>query len=143
MSNATPSRLFVFTDFLSSRDGVRSSTSQAFPTGVDPSKGYHTFSIDWFPSTSSNNPTKPTEIRFDGALVKSPKIYSSLNPSTLLINNWSNADPRWSAGPPTQDAVMFVKKVVAYYDKPERMATGTGVLKGSCMDRARACKVMV
>jgi hypothetical protein len=37
---------------------------------------------------------------------------------------------------------MYVKKVVAYYDKPERMATGTGVLKGTC-DRARACKVTV
>jgi hypothetical protein len=38
---------------------------------------------------------------------------------------------------------MYVKKVVAYYDKPAKMATGTGVLKGSCTDRARACKVTV
>jgi hypothetical protein len=38
---------------------------------------------------------------------------------------------------------MYVKKVVAYYDKPAKMATGAGVLQGLCTDRARACEVTV
>lgn len=84
-----------------------------------------------------------TEIRFDGTLLtNAPKVYAGEHPSSLVVNVWSNADPRWSAGPPVQDAIMYVKKVVAYYDKPARMETGTGVLKGTC-DRAAACRVTV
>lgn len=58
------------------------------------------------------------------------------------MNVWSNTDSRWSAGPPAQDAIMYVKKVVAYYDKPAKMQTGTGVMKGTC-SKAMACKVTV
>ncbi|KAJ9110939.1 hypothetical protein QFC20_002705 [Naganishia adeliensis] len=99
--------------------------------------------IAWYPTTSGSNPPRLTEYRFDGKLLtNAPKRYPSVNPSVLVLNHWSNSDPRWSAGPPAQDAIMYVKKIVAYYDKPERKATGTGVLKGTC-DRAMACKVTV
>lgn len=130
---------------LRSRDGAKSGegSDQPFPTGVDPSKGYHKFEIAWYPTTSDSNPPRLTKYRFDGKLLtNAPKRYPSVNPSVLVLNHWSNSDPRWSAGPPAQDAIMYVKKIVAYYDKPERMATGTGVLKGTC-DRAMACKVTV
>lgn len=118
-------------------------SDQAFPAGVDPSKGYHTYAIEWYPVTSDSNPPKITQFRFDGALLaKAPKIFSSRQSSHLVLNHWSNADPGFSAGPPIQDATMYVKKVVAYYDKPAKMVTSSGVLKDTC-NRANACKVTV
>jgi hypothetical protein len=117
-------------------------SSSAFPAGIDPSQAFHTYSISWFPSTSTNNPSKITEMRFNGNLLNAPRLYSSVNPSSLILNHWTSADPRFSAGPPTQDAVIYVKKVVAYYDKPARMETGTGVFKDTC-SRATACKVAI
>lgn len=81
-------------------------------------------------------------MRFDGKLLNAPKLYPSINPSSLVLNHWTSGDPRWSAGPPTQDAVIYVKKVVAYYDKPAKMATGTGVWNDGC-SKALACKATI
>lgn len=124
------------------RDGTPSpaGSSSAFPAGVDPSKGYHTYAISWWPTTSTNNPAKLTEMRFDGKLLNAPKVYASVNPSSIVLNHWTSGDPRWSAGPPAQDAVIYVKKVVAYYDKPAKMTAGAGVWKDTC-NKALACKV--
>ncbi|GHJ89021.1 hypothetical protein NliqN6_5423 [Naganishia liquefaciens] len=126
-------------------DGTMSpqGSDQAFPAGVDPSRDYHTYAIEWYPATSDSNPSKNTEFRFDGTLLSNaPKVFSSRQSSHLVLNHWSNADAGFSAGPPAQDATMYVKKVVAYYDKPAKMATNSGVLKDAC-SRANACKVTV
>lgn len=37
---------------------------------------------------------------------------------------------------------MTIKRVVAYYDKPIRLATGTGVSKDTCK-RENACQVTI
>ncbi|KAK9798181.1 hypothetical protein WJX73_010402 [Symbiochloris irregularis] len=34
----------------------------------------------------------------------------------FVINNWSNADPGWSAGPPLTDSVLKIRKIVLNYD---------------------------
>jgi hypothetical protein len=81
-------------------------------------------------------------MRFDGKLLPSPKQYSSTHASSFIINHWSNGEAGWSAGPPTEDATIYIKKVVAYYDKPAAIAEGSDVLKDTC-DRARSCKVTV
>ncbi|KAJ9105027.1 hypothetical protein QFC19_003658 [Naganishia cerealis] len=95
--------------------------------------------INWDP----NNTARRTEMRLDGNLLNSPQNFPSINPSVLILNHWTNADGRWSAGPPAQDAHMTIKKVTAYYDKPAKMATGTGILKQETCNRALACKVTV
>lgn len=60
----------------------------------------------------------------------------------MIFNHWSNGDSGWSAGPPTEDATIYIQKVVAYYDKPAAIAEDSDVLKDTC-DRAKACKVTV
>lgn len=124
------------------RTGAKWYGNQPFPTGVDPSTGFHTYSIAWFPTSSISNTPRLTEYRFDGQMINRPGGFPSLNPSSLLFNHWTNADGRWSGGPPTKEVYMTIKKVVAYYDKPAKIATGTGILKGSCT-KAQACRVTV
>lgn len=48
----------------------------------------------------------------------------------MLINQYTNADKLWTAGPPKTDAVMIVKKVVAYYDKPTKIGEGACPIRG-------------
>ncbi|KAJ9093058.1 hypothetical protein QFC21_006551 [Naganishia friedmannii] len=101
-------------------NGTKSTSSQAFPAGIDPSKGFHTYSIAWYPTSSGSNTPRRTEIHLDGNTLNSPQYFPSVNPSVLIFNHWTNADWRWSAGPPVKDAYMTIQRVVAYYDKPAK-----------------------
>ncbi|KAJ9118467.1 hypothetical protein QFC24_006115 [Naganishia onofrii] len=125
------------------QNGAKAYSSQAFPAGIDPSKAFHTYSIAWYPTSSDSNEPRRTEMRLDGNIINSPQYFPSVNPSVLIFNHWTNADWRWSAGPPAQDAYMTIKKLTAYYDKPAKMATGTGVLKQGSCSREQACRVTV
>ncbi|KAJ9093055.1 hypothetical protein QFC21_006548 [Naganishia friedmannii] len=124
-------------------NGSKVYSNQAFPAGIDPSKGFHTYSISWFPSTSDSNPAKMTEIRFDGKLQNAPQGYASKKPSALIINHWTNADDHWSGGPPTQDSALIVRRAVAYYDRPDSVTPGARVAKDTTCSRAKACQVTI
>ncbi|KAI5449255.1 hypothetical protein NCC49_005171 [Naganishia albida] len=125
------------------KSGAKAQGLEPFPTGIDPSATFNTYSIAWFPTTSDSNPARLTEYRFNNCLINGPRQFSSTNPSSLLINHWSNGDGRWSGGPPSQDVYMIIKRVVVYYDKPAKIASGTGVLKTTTCSRATACRVTV
>lgn len=49
----------------------------------------------------------------------------------------------WSAGPPLEDAVLTIRKVTAYFDKPLAIAAGTDVIKDAACSAATACRVTV
>jgi hypothetical protein len=42
----------------------------------------------------------------------------------MLLNLWTNADPHFSVGPPTTDAVVTIKSIRAWYDQPNKIANG-------------------
>lgn len=42
--------------------------------------------------------------------------FSSQNPGKFIMNNWSNASPNWSEGPPIQDNILTVRQFKAYYN---------------------------
>jgi hypothetical protein len=102
------------------------------------------YSISWFPDTCTGavNTARTTEYRYDGAVLSGPPLYSSTHPSRMMINQFTNADKAWSAGPPKTDAVMIVKKVVAYYDKPTKLGEGACPIRGDC-DPSISCKVTI
>lgn len=68
--------------------------------------------------------------------------YAAANSQILLFQHWTNADPNWTGYPPTQDAYLTIKKVVAYYDRPIKLANGAGISKDTCK-REKACTVTV
>lgn len=81
-------------------------------------------------------------MRFDNQELNAPAQYPAVNPQVIAIPHWNDADVNWSGLPPMQDAYLTVKRVVAYYDKPSKLATGTGVFRDSC-NREKACLVVV
>ncbi|KAJ9112086.1 hypothetical protein QFC22_006385 [Naganishia vaughanmartiniae] len=129
--------------YLGIRNGTKAYKNQLFPAGIDPSKGFHTYSISWFPSTSDSNPAKMTEIRFDGKLQNAPRAFASTHPSSLIINHWTNGDDHWSGGPPTQNSALIVRKAVLYYDQPNAVAPGARVAKDTTCSQAKACQVTI
>jgi hypothetical protein len=117
-------------------------TNAPFP--ADPTTAFHTYAIGWFPKTCAGqiNTPRGTAYRYDGDIMQGPAAYPSIHPSNLIINLWTNSDPYFSAGPPVNDAVVTIKKVTAYYDKPNKIANGACVQQVACTP-ATACSVNI
>ncbi|KAF1981252.1 glycoside hydrolase family 16 protein [Aulographum hederae CBS 113979] len=77
-----------------------------------PSDGYHEYRFDWSPGRVS--------FYGDGHWLYDMTSSIPNSPGRLVMNHWSNGDPRWSAGPPAQDAVMTISYVKAYFNSTEQ-----------------------
>jgi len=80
------------------------------PYGYDPTSDFYTYSIQW---------NRTNTVYTYGTKVKNSDIYSSQNPSKLCINNWSNASPYWTEGPPLEDNILRIRKIKVYYNTKE------------------------
>lgn len=122
--------------------GEMEETVAPFP--ADPTTAPHKYEIDWFPTTCSGavNAFRQTRYRYDGALLNAPSRFSSTHPSNFILNLWSNGDKYFSAGPPTSDVVVTIKKVTAYYDKPNKVDNGACIQQAACT-MATACAVTI
>jgi hypothetical protein len=81
--------------------------SKVVPYEFDPTEGFHWFGIQWDRKTTVYTYGSKTE-EFDK--------FSSQNPAKYVINNWSNAGPYWSEGPPAADNILIVRRYKAYYN---------------------------
>lgn len=123
------------------RTGAMAETVAKFP--ADPTTAIHSCAIGWFPVTcaqSQINTPRGTAYRYDGAILAGPNKYPSVHPSSVVANLWTSADKYFSAGPPLQDAVVTIKRITAYYDKPNKLDNGACVKQVDCTP-ATACSV--
>ena len=75
----------------------------------DPTTSFHEYRIDYLPGR--------VFFYADGALLAAmdgPAVPSS--PGHLILQHWSNGNPRWSGGPPAEDAALVVRSVKAYFN---------------------------
>ncbi|KAH6636129.1 concanavalin A-like lectin/glucanase domain-containing protein [Chaetomium tenue] len=75
----------------------------------DPTAAFHEYRIDYLPGR--------VFFYADGVLLAAmdgPAVPSS--PGHLILQHWSNGNPRWSGGPPAEDAVLVVRSVKAYFN---------------------------
>ncbi|WVQ81539.1 hypothetical protein IAT38_003663 [Cryptococcus sp. DSM 104549] len=77
------------------------------PFTADPTTSYHNYTVGWL--------SGGTKYYFDGQELDSPSKYSSVNPSSVIINNWSNGESTFTQGPPTADVTLKVKSITFYY----------------------------
>ncbi|KAK4505206.1 hypothetical protein PRZ48_003169 [Zasmidium cellare] len=73
-----------------------------------PSKLYHEYRIDWLPSR--------VDFYADSNWLSTIRTNVPSSPGSIHVSHWSNGNPGWSAGPPTQDAVMSISYVKAYFN---------------------------
>lgn len=96
---------------LSAREGYNTADTGTFDVHqlpFEPSNGLHEYRFDWTPDGVS--------FYADGAWLTDMRWTYPDSPGYLSLNHWSNGNPLWSGGPPTQDAVTTVVYVKAYYN---------------------------
>ncbi|KAJ9101047.1 hypothetical protein QFC21_003265 [Naganishia friedmannii] len=111
--------------------GVTFRADSPFP--ADPSQAFHKYSISWLPESTCpavDQPGASTKYRHDGNLLNLPTGGYSTHPSRFIITHFTNADPTFSAGPPAHDAVITIKKVRAYFNKPNKLGNGACPTRG-------------
>ncbi|KAL8735451.1 MAG: hypothetical protein Q9181_002832 [Wetmoreana brouardii] len=78
----------------------------------DPSGGFHEYRFDWFKDR--------VDFYADGVLLKTMTgMGVPSDPGHMALSQWSNGDPKWSAGPPAEDAIMTVNYVKGYFNSSE------------------------
>ncbi|KAL8963915.1 MAG: hypothetical protein Q9183_004850, partial [Haloplaca sp. 2 TL-2023] len=77
----------------------------------NPSEGFHEYRFDWFEDR--------VDFYADGVLLHTMTDGVPSAPGYLMLSQWSNGDPTWSAGPPEEDAVMTVNYVKAYFNSSD------------------------
>ncbi|KAI9636234.1 concanavalin A-like lectin/glucanase domain-containing protein [Dioszegia hungarica] len=76
----------------------KDNSHQSNPFPANPIDSFHNYTIAWLPNA--------TTYQFDGQQLKAPAMYRSVNPSRLIMNNWSNGSPGFTLGPPAADNLM-------------------------------------
>ncbi|KAK6331849.1 hypothetical protein TWF718_002389 [Orbilia javanica] len=93
-----------------------------FDGRFDPTKGYHEYRFDWLKSG--------VKYIVDGNSYGTYTRFIPKTAGTVLINNWSNGDPYWSAGPPLQNSILSVRSVDIYYNTTD--TTKIAAWKAAC-----------
>jgi len=88
--------------------GPASSTLKQVHPQTDLSLGPHNYTFIW-------NPTR-VDFSVDGQFNDSITTNVPQLPGTLSLSHWSDGNPGYSGGPPTQNATLTITKVFAYYN---------------------------
>ncbi|ORZ21521.1 concanavalin A-like lectin/glucanase domain-containing protein [Absidia repens] len=73
--------------------------------GFDPSSGFHEYRFDWYPDRA--------EFYIDGHLAQTLTTNIPQTPGRFMFSHWSDGNPKFSHGPPANDASMEIKSIVA------------------------------
>lgn len=90
-------------------DASRTDSFKRVNLTFDPTAGFHEYRFDYLPG----------RVIFYADSIKLAEMEGHEMPSSaghLILQHWSNGDPKWSGGPPTQDALLTVSYVKAYFN---------------------------
>ncbi|KAF2765799.1 concanavalin A-like lectin/glucanase [Teratosphaeria nubilosa] len=89
-------------------NAVNTSDFITWPLPFDPTADMHEYRFDWLPGR--------IDMFADGQWMRTFEDSVPSSPGALHLIHWSNGDPGWSAGPPSEDAVLTVSYVHAYFN---------------------------
>ncbi|GAA5858313.1 hypothetical protein JCM8547_004644 [Rhodosporidiobolus lusitaniae] len=87
-------------------DTPETNNATAYASGgevFDPTDDFHEYQFVWSKTQTS--------FYLDGELKQTFKTNVPEGPAQFFLNNWSNGDVHWSAGPPTEDSYFLVKSI--------------------------------
>jgi beta-glucanase (GH16 family) len=96
----------------SAKDGYDASKTGMFKRinlMFDPTKDFHEYRFDYLPG----------HVIFYADGQRIDEMEGDNVPSSgghIILQHWSNGNPKWSGGPPSSDAVVFVASVKAYFN---------------------------
>ncbi|KAH9828140.1 glycoside hydrolase family 16 protein [Teratosphaeria destructans] len=89
-------------------NAVNTSDFITWPLPFDPTADMHEYRFDWLPGR--------IDMFADGQWMRTFEDSVPFSAGALHLIHWSNGDPGWSAGPPSEDAVLTVSHVHAYFN---------------------------
>ena len=98
----------------SEQAGFNAANTPAFQVhqlNFTPSEGFHEYRFDWSPNS--------VEFYADGVLLDTMTTAIPTAPGHITLSHWSNGDPTWSAGPPTEDAILTVQYLKGYFNSSD------------------------
>ncbi|KAL6414872.1 Beta-glucanase [Ilyonectria robusta] len=90
-------------------DASKTGTFKRVNLGFDPTAGFHEYRFDYTPG----------RVIFYGDSKRIAVMEGSAMPSAaghLILQHWSNGNPKWSGGPPAKDAMLRISYVKAYFN---------------------------
>ncbi|UKZ78116.1 hypothetical protein TrVFT333_005850 [Trichoderma virens FT-333] len=90
-------------------DASKTGTFKVVNLTFDPTIGFHEYRFDYLPSRVLFYADSKLLAEMNGTSVPS-------GPGHIILQHWSNGNPLWSGGPPTEDAVLTVSYVKAYFN---------------------------
>lgn len=73
-----------------------------------PDDGFHEYRFDWSPESVS--------FYADGTLLQRMDRAVPSSAGHITFSHWSNGDPRWSGGPPEDDAIVTIQYFKGYFN---------------------------
>ncbi|KAL7929490.1 glycoside hydrolase family 16 protein [Trichoderma chlorosporum] len=93
-------------------DASKTGTFKVVNLTFDPTIGFHEYRFDYLPSRVLFYADSQLLAEMNGTSVPS-------GPGHIILQHWSNGNPLWSGGPPTEDAVITVSYVKAYFNSSD------------------------
>lgn len=92
-------------------NAANTGTFQIRQLNFTPTEGFHEYRFDWSPDA--------VEFYADGVLLDTMTSAVPTAPGHITLSHWSNGDPNWSAGPPTDDAILTVEYLKGYFNSSD------------------------
>ena len=105
----------------------------------DPTADFHEYRIDYNPSEILFYADRELLGKINGSNAPSPNSHGH-----LILSHWSNGNPKWSGGPPKEDAALVIRYVKAYFNstEPKRTQDWSGRCKNAKAETS-VCKIPV
>ncbi|KAI8373567.1 concanavalin A-like lectin/glucanase domain-containing protein [Choanephora cucurbitarum] len=86
-------------------------TNNKHPLSYNPTEDYHTYRFDWTPGS----------VRFyvDDEFVNELTTNVPNSPGRILLNHWTDGNPNFSGGPPTETAELTLSKLNIFFNSSE------------------------
>jgi hypothetical protein len=92
-------------------DASNTSGFEVQPLPFRPDEQFHEYRFDWTKDRVS--------FYVDGKFLHEMTENVPTEGGGIFFNHWSNGDPNWSAGPPTQDTVMTISYMKSYFNSTD------------------------
>ncbi|CAO3588075.1 unnamed protein product [Absidia cylindrospora] len=113
-------------------------THDNHPLGFDPSSDFHEYRFDWYPNRA--------DFYIDGQLAQSLTTNIPQKPGRFMFSHWTDGNAKFSKGPPTTNAIMEIKSIVAVFNTSVPAAamnqsSSSSSTDGSCEKSQTSCSI--
>ncbi|KAI7908201.1 concanavalin A-like lectin/glucanase domain-containing protein [Cokeromyces recurvatus] len=86
-------------------------TSEKHDLEFNPTEDYHEYRFDWLPGS--------VQFYIDDLLVREMTTHIPNTPGRIILNHWTDGNPNFSGGPPTENADLKVSHLNLFFNSSE------------------------